>query len=188
MFPKSFNLFCYATAGWLLIQATPLIISPRIIVALLSNDIHHPNSLETYFARFLGLTLIPFAILFLFLSGAFPLDGSNASSELEGDQTTPFTTPTLLLAGLYHTSISFYTYARYSQRSSSQFSYLLAATISGVLAALGLWSAMFGNGGHISKRTGADKRTSGWPFKNTVEKKRRKGKGRQEEGTELKEL
>lgn len=47
---------------------------------------------------------------------------------------------------------------------------------------------MFGNGGHISKRTGADKRTSGWPFKNSVEKKRRKGKGKEEEGIELKEL
>ncbi|KFY27420.1 hypothetical protein V493_03492 [Pseudogymnoascus sp. VKM F-4281 (FW-2241)] len=184
----SFNLFCYATAGWLVIQATPLIIFPRIIVALLSNDIHQPNSLETYFARFLGLTLIPFAILFLFLSGAFPLDGSSSLSEPEDAQTTPYTTPTLLLAGLYHTSISFYTYARYAQRSTSQFSYLLAATVSGILAALGLWSAMFGNGGHISKRTGADKRTSGWPFKNTVETKRRKGKGRQEDGIELKDL
>jgi hypothetical protein len=120
---------------------------------------------------------------------ACPLNYSNnATAELEGDQTTPYTTPTLLVAGLYHTSISFYTYARYAQRSSSQFSYLLAATVSGILAALGLWSAMFGNGSHISKRTGADKRTSGWPFKNTVEKKRRKGKGRQEEGIELKEL
>ncbi|KFY68250.1 hypothetical protein V496_00086 [Pseudogymnoascus sp. VKM F-4515 (FW-2607)] len=185
---QSFNLFCYATAGWLVIQATPLIVSPRIIVALLSNDIHQPNSLETYLARSLGLTLIPFAILFLFLSGAFPLDGSSSLSEPEEVQTTPFTTPTLLVAGLYHTSISFYTYALYSQRSTSQFSYLLAATVSGVLAALGLWSAMFGNGGHISKRTGADKRTSGWPFKNTVEKKRRKGKGMQQEDIELKEM
>ncbi|KFZ09143.1 hypothetical protein V502_08917 [Pseudogymnoascus sp. VKM F-4520 (FW-2644)] len=113
---------------------------------------------------------------------------NNATAEPEDVQKTPYTTPTLLLTTLYHTSISFYTYARYAQRSSSQFSYLLAATVSGVLAALGLWSTMFGDGGHISKRTGADKRTSGWPFKNTVERKRRKGKGRQEEGIELKEL
>lgn len=113
---------------------------------------------------------------------------NNATAEPEEVQTTPFTTPTLLVAGLYHTSISFYTYALYAQRSTSQFSYLLAATVSGVLASLGLWSAMFGNGGHISKRTGADKRTSGWPFKNTVEKKRRKGKGMQQEDIELKEM
>lgn len=113
---------------------------------------------------------------------------NNVTAEPDDGPETPYTTPTLLLAGLYHTSISFYTYARYSQRSTSQFSYLLAATVSGILAALGLWSAMFGNGGHISKRTGADKRTSGWPFKNTVETKRRKGKGRQEGDIELKEL
>lgn len=113
---------------------------------------------------------------------------NNAKAEPEVAQTTPFTTPTLLVAGLYHTSISFYTYARYAQRSTSQFSFLLASTVSGVLAALGLWSAMFGDGGHISKRTGADKRTSGWPFKNSVERKRRKGKGKEVEGIELKEL
>jgi len=48
---------------------------------------------------------------------------------------------------------------------------------------------MFGSDpGHISKRTGADKRTSGWPFGNTIAAKRWKGKGRQEEGIELKDL
>jgi hypothetical protein len=45
-----------------------------------------------------------------------------------------------------------------------------------------------GDPGHISKRTGADKRTSGWPFGNTVAAQKWKGKGRQEEGIELKDL
>lgn len=36
-----------------------------------------------------------------------------------------------------------------------------------ILASSGLLLIMFGQGpGHISKRTGADKRTSGFPFKN----------------------
>jgi len=61
--------------------------------------------------------------------------------------------------------------------------------MSGSLAAMGLWCVMFGSDpGHISKRTGADKRTSGWPFGNTIAAKRWKGKGRQEEGIELKDL
>ena len=33
---------------------------------------------------------------------------------------------------------------------------------------------MFGGGSHISKRTGADKRTSGFPFKNDVAREKRK--------------
>lgn len=53
---------------------------------------------------------------------------------------------------------------------------------------MGLWCLLFGDDkGHISKRTGADKRTSGWPFGNSVAAKR-KGNGKQEEGIELKDL
>lgn len=37
----------------------------------------------------------------------------------------------------------------------------------GALAVTGLWCVMFAtSGGKISRRTGADKRTSGFPFKN----------------------
>jgi hypothetical protein len=45
------------------------------------------------------------------------------------------------------------------------------------LASFGLWCLMFGGEkARISKRTGADKRTSGWPFGNAeAEKKKRKG-------------
>jgi hypothetical protein len=48
---------------------------------------------------------------------------------------------------------------------------------SGVLAAMGTWAILFGGGSHISRRTGKDKRTSGFPFGDK--------KGR---ATELKEL
>jgi hypothetical protein len=35
----------------------------------------------------------------------------------------------------------------------------------GCLAAAGTWSLLFADDkGHVSKRTGRDKRTSGWPF------------------------
>lgn len=41
------------------------------------------------------------------------------------------------------------------------------------MAAFGLWNVMFGSDkGHISKRSGADKRTSGFPFKNNEADKR----------------
>jgi hypothetical protein len=50
---------------------------------------------------------------------------------------------------------------------------MLGAIGSGGLAAMGLWVILFGSGSHISKRTGADKRTSGWPFKSSEADKKR---------------
>lgn len=42
------------------------------------------------------------------------------------------------------------------------------------MAVFGLWCLMFGGDkGHISKRTGADKRTSGFPFRNAEASKRK---------------
>jgi hypothetical protein len=38
---------------------------------------------------------------------------------------------------------------------------------------MGLWCILFGGSSHISKRTGADKRTSGWPFGNIEADKKR---------------
>jgi hypothetical protein len=37
----------------------------------------------------------------------------------------------------------------------------------GLLSLVGIWTLVFGDApARLSKRTGADKRTSGWPFKN----------------------
>ena len=75
----------------------------------------------------------------------------------------------------YHTSAAFYGYGRYS--GTGQTGYVLGFLGSSVFAGFGLWVLMFGgNKGHISKRTGADKRTSGFPFKN-AEADKRKTKG-----------
>ena len=66
----------------------------------------------------------------------------------------------------YHAASAFYGYHMYNG-SDSQVGYLLGSLGSVALATFGLWILMFANDqGHISKRTGADKRTSGWPFKN----------------------
>jgi len=47
-------------------------------------------------------------------------------------------------------------------------------TGSSALAAFGLWCLMFaGDKGQRSKRTGADKRTSGFPFRNAEADKRK---------------
>lgn len=47
----------------------------------------------------------------------------------------------------------------------------------GGIAAVGLWCLLFAReGGRISKRTGADKRTSGFPFKNVEADKKKAGR------------
>ena len=46
------------------------------------------------------------------------------------------------------------------------------------MAAMGLWCLMFAEGSRISKRTGADKRTSGWPFKNAEAERKKVGRKR----------
>jgi hypothetical protein len=43
---------------------------------------------------------------------------------------------------------------------------------------MGLWVILFWNSSRISKRTGADKRTSGWPFGNSEADKKRVKKKR----------
>lgn len=46
-------------------------------------------------------------------------------------------------------------------------SFALGSIVSTTLFAIGGWCILFGTtSGRISKKTGADKRTSGWPFNN----------------------
>lgn len=52
---------------------------------------------------------------------------------------------------------------------------VLGSVVHGVLAFVGICIQMFKGDGRISKRTGADKRTSGFPFKNaTADLKKRR--------------
>ncbi|KAI9731662.1 MAG: hypothetical protein M1818_007792 [Claussenomyces sp. TS43310] len=171
-----FNAYCFGTAGWLATQALPLLVSPRLIITILSPDVHQPSSLEEYFSRSLGIALLTLGILCLLLTGAFPLPSSYETATNESTPPpNPYASPTLILTTLYHSTTSFYTYTRYNRTQQSGF--ILATAASGTLAAFGLWVAMFGGGsGRISKRTGADKRTSGWPFSNSEARKKRAGK------------
>lgn len=74
----------------------------------------------------------------------------------------------------YHALTAFYLYANYTQTGIT--GYVLGALGSGALAGMGLWCAMFAGGSHISKRTGKDKRVSGFPFGNKEAKEARAGK------------
>jgi hypothetical protein len=75
---------------------------------------------------------------------------------------------------LYHATMGFYCYALWTQSGST--SYALGVIGSGLLAAIGLWCVLFASSdGRISRKTGADKRTSGFPF-NNKEAAKKKGK------------
>jgi hypothetical protein len=59
-------------------------------------------------------------------------------------------------------------------------SFILATVGSAGLASIGIWCILFAtSNGRISQKTGADKRTSGYPFKNSESasaKKKQMGK------------
>jgi hypothetical protein len=143
---------------------------------------------EQYFARSLGFSQLTLGLVVVCLTGAVPL-GSLADSKsklhreicfprpdleiAQADAVSPFADAVILLSSLYHSSTAFYSYTRFNATNTGGF--LFGAVGSGLMAAFGLWCLMFGSGSHISKRTGADKRTSGFPFKN-AEASKRKGK------------
>jgi hypothetical protein len=75
---------------------------------------------------------------------------------------------------LYHGAMAFYCYALWTESGTTTFA--LGVIGSGLLAVVGLWCVMFASSdGRISRKTGADKRTSGFPFSNK-EAARKKGK------------
>jgi len=173
-----FYSYTYGTGGWLAIQAMPLIISPTMIVALLSPEVREASTLEVYFSRTLGFTFIAVAVLCILLTGSVPLSsrlGEHGGTTTDPtDPKAPYALPTLTVTMLYHAAIAFYCYAMWTRTGVAAFA--LGVIGSGGLAAVGLWCVLFASSdGRISRKTGADKRTSGFPFKN-AEADLRKGK------------
>ncbi|KAN0117224.1 hypothetical protein V8E51_003201 [Hyaloscypha variabilis] len=160
-----FYAYTYGTAGWLALQSLPLIVSPTIILALLNVEVREPSDLEEYFSRSLGITMLAVGALVILLSGSVPLTSSLNVTTDEENPKAPYATPTLTISFIYHAAMGFYCYGNYSTTGQSAFA--LGALGSGLLAAIGLWVLLFASSqGHISRKTGADKRTSGFPFNN----------------------
>lgn len=152
---------------------------------------------EQYFARSLGFAQLTLGLVVVCLTGAVPLTSlvdseskhslpsgntvlSSGPQELThtttapADTISPYANAVILLSTAYHASQGFYSYTKYSYTGAG--GYVFGALGSVLLAAFGLWCLMFGGDkGRISKRTGADKRTSGFPFRNS-EASKRKGK------------
>lgn len=129
-----------------------------------------------YLARCLGLSLLTLAAMTIVLTGSIPLtaDAYSISPE-ESDPKAPYAVPTLNVTSAFHTACAFYTYSWFA--STGQISYAVAMVVSGGLASVGLWCLLFASShGRISRRTGADKRMTGFPFKNAEADKKREAK------------
>ncbi|KAI8951003.1 hypothetical protein F4801DRAFT_312696 [Xylaria longipes] len=167
------SAYSFASCGWNALQAAALIVGPQAIVGLLTlpgDQVPQAagTPVEYYLARSLGFALLALGLLTVVLTGSVPV-GSVADSNR--DAPSPYASPVILLTTLFHGVSAFHGWARYTATDGS--GYFLGFLGSAVLTAFGTWSLLFGGGGHISRRTGADKRTSGFPFKN-AEADRRK--------------
>ncbi|KAL2354000.1 hypothetical protein BJ546DRAFT_979744 [Cryomyces antarcticus] len=172
-----FYSYTFGTAGWMALQGLALIIAPTTIAAVLSSEARLATQLEIYFSRSLGFSLLVIGVLSLLLTGSIPLS-SRLSDGVTGeadDPKAPYAVPTLTVTMIYHSTAAFYCYAQWTQTSSSSF--VLGMVPSGILAAVGIWCVLFGtSSGRISRKTGADKRTSGFPFKNAEADKKSRTK------------
>ncbi|KAI6249612.1 hypothetical protein HI914_01918 [Erysiphe necator] len=166
-----FYAYTYGSSLWLTIQAIPLIISPTITIALISMRFAQPSEVEEYLSKSLGIALLTISVLTILLTGSIPLSSSysvTASTDVTTGQTdskAPYALPCLIITTIYHSVVAFFCYARYI--TSNQTSFILGSIGSASLACVGLWCLLFASDkGYVSRKTGADKRTSGFPFSN----------------------
>lgn len=163
-----FRAYSFSTAGYLAVQALPLLMSPRSIVNLLAAEPRATTDLEFYLSRSLGFAVLALAFLNLILSGALPIDTSAFATDQDDGtiNANPYAYPTLVITTFYHALQAFYLYTQ-TTRDGFAFGFGAGLTVSAALFFTGVWVALFGSErSRISKRTGADKRTSNWPFNN----------------------
>lgn len=111
------------------------------------------------------------------LTGSIPLTNtiSEPVTTEDSDTKAPYALPTLMLTSAFHATTGLYAYTWWVSRGQGTF--LVAVIMHSMLAAIGLWCVLFASSnGKISRRTGADKRTAGFPFANSEAAKKHAGK------------
>ncbi|ETN44580.1 uncharacterized protein HMPREF1541_10250 [Cyphellophora europaea CBS 101466] len=144
------SFYAYASSAWLALQSMPLLLTPKLIVALLAPDNHVTTEPELYFCRFLALSQLSLVAFTLLSSQSpYPLTGYHVSS--------------FIYIYIYYTTLT----SRLGETPTNTTGLILGLIGYGFLCSVGIWVIVFsGAASHVSKRTGADKRTSGWPFGN----------------------
>lgn len=171
-----FYAYTYCSAGWLALQAIPLLLSPSLIIMLLSKEARNPTILEIYLSRSLALGLLAVALLTILHSGSIPLTTSIAKNTgaLADDPEAPYAVPTIYASTVFQITCLILCYTYYASYQTSNTGFLIAVIGYGSLAVMGGWCLLFGTETGKIKR-GGDKRTSGWPFRNQ-QSDRKKGK------------
>lgn len=111
------------------------------------------------------------------LTGSIPLTTTLAEpvTTEDSDPKAPYAVPTLVITSLFHSATAFYAYTRYITQGQGTF--IVPVAVHSALAAIGLWCVLFASSnGKISRRTGADKRMTGFPFANSEAAKKHVGK------------
>lgn len=106
-------------------------------------------------------------VIVLFFTGTIPLSSSITEpvSLEDHDPKAPYAVPILRITALLHLILAGYCWVRWNNSGAT--GYALGALGYALMATMGGWCVLFGSsGGRLSKRTGADKRTTGFPFKN----------------------
>ncbi|PYH99079.1 hypothetical protein BO71DRAFT_437635 [Aspergillus ellipticus CBS 707.79] len=172
-----FYAYTYSTAGWLSLQSFALLTVPGMMTTMLEQEARQPSSTEIYFSRCLGMSLLTIAILTVILTGSIPLTSSIAEPVTtdDSDPKAPYAVPTMMVTTMFHALSASYAYAWWAYKGQAAFA--IGMVVSGFIASVGLWCALFASSnGKISRRTGADKRTAGFPFANKEAAKKHGGK------------
>lgn len=138
----------------------------------------HWVDVEAYLSRVFGFALLAVATLAILLTGSIPLVssvgdvGDTTTTSTEGENArAPYAVPTLLVTTLFQATLAIYDYTWYL--ANGQTALGLGMVGSAAVASLGVWCLLFATSkGRVSRRTGADKRTSGFPFRNAEADKR----------------
>lgn len=184
---QPFAAYSISTSAWSTLQSLPLLITPRLIVSLCASEPRKTTDLEAYLCRTLGLTLLALAAVNLIFTGLLPIgpqaraaDSSTGSDEpTVGGKNSDVAKACATVAVVFQACTAFYLYA---QLTSGGFSFAFAAGLVGNcgLFCFGTWALLFAGDGRTSKTTGADKRTSNFPFENreSAREKKKESKGR----------
>ncbi|KAJ5138601.1 Glutathione S-transferase/chloride channel C-terminal [Penicillium bovifimosum] len=169
-----FLLYVYSTAAWLSIQSLALIAGPSMIITMLLDETRPSTPIELYLCRCFGFSLFTIAILSMLLTGVIPVVSDlkePVTTEEETNPQAPYAVPTLVVTSIFQSACAFYAWTWYV--SGGQGLFAVGVVGYATIAALGLWCMLFASShGKISRRTGADKRTTGYPFKNRSKKRR----------------
>lgn len=186
------------TSAWSTLQSLPLLFAPRLIVSLCATDgPRRATNFETYLCRTLGLTLLALAASNLVFTGVIPVAGARVTfagddemRSAEEKKAKEVGRATATIAAVFQALAAFYLYTQLFSSTSEGVSFAFGAGLAGnvVLFCFGTWVLLFaGEPGRRSKSTGADKRTSGFPFENKESAREKKREQKEKEREREKE-